>query len=112
MTIRSPAVLAIVALFVFVEIGQLFGRLIRFLVRQLNRVAPPRVSAVVAVLLVVALLIAILNGVVLRLGMQALNNTFEAVNNEMDPNSPPPTSTLLSGGPGSLVKWAELGRQG
>ena len=106
------AVLAIVALFVFVEIGQLFGRLIRFLVRQLNRVAPPRVSAVVAVLLVVALLIAILNGVVLRLGMQALNNTFEAVNNEMDPNSPPPTSTLLSGGPGSLVKWAELGRQG
>lgn len=106
------AVLAIVALFVFVEIGQLFGRLIRFLVRQLNRVAPPRVSAVVAVLLVVALLIAILNGVVLRLGMQALNNTFEAVNNEMDPNSPPPTSTLLSGGPGSLVKWAELGHQG
>jgi len=95
------AVLAIVALFVFVEIGQLIGRFIRFLVRQLNRVAPPRVSAVVAVLLVVALFIAILNGVVLRLGMQFLNNTFEAVNNEMNPDSPPPTSTLRSGGPGS-----------
>ena len=106
------AVLAIVALFVFVEIGQLIGRFIRFLVRQLNRVAPPRVSAVVAVLLVVALFIAILNGVVLRLGMQFLNNTFEAVNNEMNPDSPPPTSTLRSGGPGSLVKWAELGHQG
>ena len=106
------AVLAIVALFVFVEIGQLIGRFIRFLVRQLNRVAPPRVSAVVAVLLVVALFIAILNGVVLRLGMQFLNNTFEAVNNEMDPDSPPPTSTLRSGGPGSLVKWAEVGNQG
>ena len=106
------AVLAIVALFVFVEIGQLFGRFIRFLVRQLNRVAPPRVSAVVAVLLVIALFIAILNGVVLRVGMQFLNNTFEAVNNEMDPDSPAPTSTLRSGGPGSLVKWAELGSQG
>jgi uncharacterized membrane protein len=106
------AILAIVVLFVFVEIGQLLGRLIRFLVRQLNRVAPPRVSAVVAVLLVVALFIAILNGVVLRVGMQALNNTFESVNNEMDPDSPPPTSTLRSGGPGSLVKWEELGHQG
>ena len=106
------AVLAIVALFVFVEIGQLIGRFIRFLVRQLNRVAPPRVSAVVAVGLVIALFIAILNGVVLRVGMQFLNNTFEAVNNEMDPDSPPPTSTLRSGGPGSLVKWAEVGNQG
>jgi uncharacterized membrane protein len=106
------AVLAIVALFVFVEIGQLFGRFIRFLVRQLNRVAPRRVSAVVAVLLVIALFIAILNGVVLRVGMQFLNNTFEAVNNEMDPDSPAPTSTLRSGGTGSLVKWAELGSQG
>jgi uncharacterized membrane protein len=106
------AVLAIVALFVFVEIGQLIGRFIRFLVRQLNRVAPPRLSAVVAVVLVIALFIAILNGVVLRVGMQFLNNTFEAVNNEMDPDSPAPTSTLRSGGPGSLAKWAELGHQG
>jgi uncharacterized membrane protein len=106
------AVLAIVALFVLVEIGQLIGRLIRFLVRQLNRVAPPRVSAVVAVLLVLALFIAILNGVVLRFGMRVLNNTFESVNNEMSPDSPAPASTLRSGGPGSLVKWAQLGQQG
>jgi uncharacterized membrane protein len=106
------AVLAIVMLFVFVEIGQLIGRFIRFLVRQLNRVAPPRVSAVAAVLVVIALFIAILNGVVLHAGMRFLNNTFETVNNEMNPDSPAPTSTLRSGGPGSLVKWAELGAQG
>ena len=43
------AVLSIVVLFVFVEIGQLVGKLVRFLVRQLNRFAPPRVSAVVVV---------------------------------------------------------------
>ena len=45
------AVLSLVVLFVFVEIGQLIGRLVRFLVRQLNRVAPPRVSAVIVVVL-------------------------------------------------------------
>ncbi|MBV8929337.1 MAG: hypothetical protein JO152_09455, partial [Mycobacteriaceae bacterium] len=45
------AILAIVVLFVFVEIGQLIRRLVLFLDRQLDRFAPPRVSAVVVVLL-------------------------------------------------------------
>ena len=106
------AVLAIVVLFVLVEIGQLIGKLIRFLVHQLSRVAPPRVSAVVVVALLVALTIAILNGVVVRFAMHTLNNTFEAVNNEESPNNPAPTSPLRSGGPGSLVSWSSLGHQG
>jgi uncharacterized membrane protein len=106
------AVLAIVVLFVLVEIGQLIRRLILFLVRQLNRVAPPRVSAVVVVLLLVALTVAILNGVVARFAMRTLNNTFESVNNEQSPDNPAPTSPMRSGAPGSLVSWASLGRQG
>jgi uncharacterized membrane protein len=106
------AVLSIVVLFVLVEIGQLLGKLIRFLFHQLNRVAPPRVSAVVAVLLVLGLGVAVINGVVARFAMHTLNNTFEAVNNEESPNNPAPTSPLRSGGPGSLVSWASLGHQG
>lgn len=106
------AVLAIVVLFVLVEIGQLIGRLIRYLIRQLNHVSPPRVSAVVAVLLVVGLGVAILNGVVVRFAMHTLNNTFEAVNYDESPNNPAPASPLRSGGPGSLVSWASLGHQG
>ncbi|MGW4340968.1 alpha/beta-hydrolase N-terminal domain-containing protein, partial [Rhodococcus koreensis] len=105
-------VLALVVLFVLVEIGQLIGRLIRYLIRQLNRVAPPRVSAVVAVLLVAGLGIALLNGVVVRLSMHTLNSTFAAVNNEQSPDTPAPVSPLRSGGPGSLVSWDSLGHQG
>jgi len=106
------AVLSIVVLFALVEMGQLVGKLIRFLFRQLSRVAPPRVSAVVAVLLVVGLGVAILNGVVARFAMHTLNTTFEAVNNEESPNNPAPKSPLRSGGPGSLVSWSSLGHQG
>ena len=106
------AVLSIVVLFALVEVGQLVGRLIRFLVRQLERVAPPRVSAVVAVMLVVALTIAILNGVVVRFAMSTINKTFAAVNDETDPDSAGPTSPLRSGGPASLVSWESLGHQG
>jgi uncharacterized membrane protein len=106
------AVLAIVVLFALVEIGQLIRRLILFLIRQLNHVVPARVSAVVAVLLVIALFVGILNGVVVRFAMRTLNNTFETVNNEEGPKTPPPTTTLRSGGPRSLASWASLGNQG
>ncbi|MGY4711263.1 alpha/beta hydrolase [Mycolicibacterium sp. CBM1] len=108
----QAAIIGVVVLFVFVEIGQLVGRLIRFLVRQLNRVAPPRVSSVVAVALVLGLAIALLNGVVIRGTMSFLNSTFSAANDEVDPANPAPTTPLRSGGPGSLVTWDSLGHQG
>nr|WP_090280682.1 alpha/beta-hydrolase family protein [Mycolicibacterium komanii]CRL76866.1 transmembrane protein [Mycolicibacterium komanii] len=106
------AVLSIVTLFALVEIGQLIGRLVRFLVRQLEHVAPPRVSAVVVVVLLLALTIALLNGVVVRFAMSTINRTFAAVNDETDPDFPAPTSPLRSGGPGSLASWESLGHQG
>lgn len=106
------AVLALIFLFVFVEIGQLVGRLVRFLVRQLGRVAPPRVSAVVVVSLLLVLTIALLNGVVVRVAMDWLNTSFASVNDELDPDNPAPTSKYRSGGPDSLVSWDSLGHQG
>jgi uncharacterized membrane protein len=105
-------VLAIVFLFAFVEIGQLVGKLVGYLTRLLGRVAPPRVSAVVVVTLLVVLSIALLNGVVVRVVMSTLNNTFESVNNEQDPDNPAPTTPLRSGGPQSFVSWESLGHQG
>ena len=108
----QAGVLSVVLLFVFVEIGQLIGRLIRFLSRQLGRVAPPRVSFVVTVLVLLSLGIAVLNGVVVRGVMSLLNKSFSAVNNELDPNAPAPTTPLRSGGPGSQVSWESLGHQG
>ena len=87
-------------------------KLVLFLVNQLDRVAPPRVSAVVVVILLLALTIALLNGIVIRFAMSTLNNTFESVNNEEDPDFAAPTTPLRSGGPGSLVAWSTLGHQG
>ncbi|BBX86428.1 membrane protein [Mycolicibacterium aubagnense] len=104
------AVLSVVFLFAFVEFGQLVRKLVLFLVRQLERVAPPRVSGAIAVILVVSLFIAILDGVVARFGMSTINNIFENANNDTD--NPAPTSTLRSGGPQSLASWDSLGHQG
>jgi uncharacterized membrane protein len=105
-------VLSIVVLFAFVELGQLVRKLVRYLVRQLERVAPPRVSAVVVVALLLVVVIALLNGIVVRFAMSTLNSTFESVNNEEDPDIAAPTTSLRSGGPQSLVTWSSLGHQG
>lgn len=106
------AALAVVVLFVLVAIGQFVGRLIRFLIRPLNRVAPRRVSAVIAVTLVAVLAIGLLNGVVVQYTMRALNNAFETINREQSPDQAAPTTALRSGGPDSLVTWESLGHEG
>ncbi|HTM84177.1 MAG TPA: alpha/beta-hydrolase family protein, partial [Mycobacterium sp.] len=106
------AALAVVTLFVLVELGQLFRMAVQVSARQLNRVAPPRVSLVVAVTLLVGLTIALLNGVVVKFTMRTLNNTFASVNNEMDPDQAAPSTRLRSGGPESLASWESLGHQG
>ncbi|MEZ0384451.1 alpha/beta hydrolase [Mycobacterium sp. pW045] len=104
--------LAVLTLFVLVEIGQVVRMAGRALARQLNRVAPRRVSLVVTVALLLGLTVALLNGVVVKFSMRTLNNTFAAVNNEMDPDRAAPTSQLRSGGPDSLASWESLGHQG
>ncbi|WP_299563023.1 alpha/beta-hydrolase family protein [uncultured Mycolicibacterium sp.] len=104
--------IAIVVLFLLVLIGKLIWTAVRFLSGQLARVAPPRVSFVVSVALLVALGVALLNGVVVRVAMDVINSTFAAANDEDSPDFPAPGSALRSGGPGSLVTWESLGNQG
>ncbi len=106
------AALGLITLFAVVEVGQLLGRLIRYLVSQLDRIAPPRVSAVVVVFLLTVLTIALLDGVVVKFAMRTMNNTFATVNNETSPDTARPQTPDRSGGPGSLVSWESLGHQG
>lgn len=106
------AVLSLIVLFTFVEIGKFVRWLIVLLVGQVDRIAPFRVSAAIVVIGLMVLTVALLNGVVLKFSMRSMNSTFAAVNNEMDPDSGAPKSKLRSGGPESLVTWESLGHQG
>ena len=108
----EAAILSVVVLFSFVEIGQFIRRLIIFLVGQVDRIAPFRVSATIVVCLLMVLTITLLNGVVVKFVMRELNGTFASVNDEMNPSIAQPHSRLRSGGPDSLVSWNSLGHQG
>ncbi|MGB9302339.1 MAG: alpha/beta-hydrolase family protein [Mycobacterium sp.] len=104
--------LSLVVLFTLVEIGKFIRWLVSFLVRQVDRIAPFRLSATIVVILLMVLTITLLNGVVLKFAMHSMNSTFAAVNNEMDPDTAPPKTSLRSGGPQSLASWESLGHQG
>ncbi len=73
--------------------------LFSFLVGQLDRIAPFRVSATIVVVLLVVLTITLLNGVVVKYTMRTLNNTFASLNNVMSPDIAAPKTPLRSGGP-------------
>lgn len=105
-------VLAAVIFVALVALGRSLVRLTRAVARQLARLVPPRVSGVVAATLVVILIIGALNGVVTRVVMSSLNDTFAAMNKETDPDTDPPDNSYRSGGPDSLIGWESLGRQG
>lgn len=104
--------LSLVVLFTLVEVGQSARRLVSFLVDRVDRVAPFRLSATIVVVALAVLTITLLNGVVLKVAMRTMNNTFASANNEENPDTAPPKTPLRSGGPGSLASWDSLGREG
>ncbi|WP_161925948.1 alpha/beta hydrolase [Gordonia crocea] len=109
-----PKVLAVafVAFPVLMAIGKFWGIGLRWVIALLRDLVPPRLATVVGGALVVALTVALVNGVLVENVMKVLNNSFAAANNETKADTSAPTSTLRSGGPGSTVSWDSLGREG
>ena len=80
--------------------------------RMLGQVIPASTARVIAGLVVFLLTLGVLNGVVLDGFFTVTDNSFKAINGETEPDVSPTQDPLRSGGPGSLVSWASLGKQG
>ncbi|MFD6399019.1 alpha/beta hydrolase [Nocardia sp. NPDC060249] len=109
-----PIIVAIAAVVfaVLIAVSRLCWALARGVGGLLARVMPPRVAAVLGGVVVVVVAVAAVNGVVADVAMSMLNETFKAVNDESSPDTEEPVLAERSGGPGSLVSWDSLGRQG
>ncbi|MBF6338839.1 alpha/beta-hydrolase family protein [Nocardia abscessus] len=106
-------VIVSIALFVgLVALTRMLSRAVSWVERKVSRVVPRRISATVIGVVVVALLVVLINGAAVRVIMSGLNDSFAALNQETKAGDEPPTTSLRSGGPGSLVSWDSLGRQG
>ncbi|WP_256673740.1 alpha/beta hydrolase [Nocardia cyriacigeorgica] len=115
LSVWAYPVIVLVAIVVFVVVIAVSRTVVAVtgrVARLLARVLPRRIAIVVGAVLVAVVAVAVLDGVVANGAMSVLNNTFAAVNQETDADNPPPTVPERSGGPGSLVTWDSLGRQG
>ena len=87
-------------------------KLVRLIARLVGRFVPHRAAAAVLVLVICALLLLLGTGLLSRGVLSAANSVFGGTDSGTAPGVTQPTTALRSGGPGSLVPWDTLGRQG
>ncbi|MDF5752489.1 alpha/beta-hydrolase family protein [Spongiactinospora sp. TRM90649] len=84
----------------------------RKLIGLLGRFVPVVVAKIVGLGVAVFLVLVFANDVLFANFVEVMNNTSSLANVSTSPGIHPPSSGLLSGGPGSLVSWKSLGRTG
>ncbi|HIW92256.1 MAG TPA: alpha/beta-hydrolase family protein [Candidatus Corynebacterium avicola] len=105
-------VIAVLVFAVLMLIGQGWGLMTRTIFRAMNRIIPPRISAVASGALMVVLTMFLANGVIATNSMKVLNTMFAATNTDTKKGTERPSSETRSGSPDSLVSWESLGREG
>lgn len=110
-----PATIAAVAAGVALALWltfRLFAVLRRRIDRMASRIMPPRIGRAIGFGLALWLAWALVDGVLARRLFAVADASFEAADVFVRPDLPPPVEEWRSGGPGSLVRWDEMGRWG
>ncbi|MFF0750983.1 alpha/beta hydrolase [Streptomyces sp. NPDC004267] len=110
-TVACPFVAALVFLLLLLA-GRGLRRLYRWVARRLRRWVGPRAARAVGWIVVAGLAWAVVSGVLLSGLVNGANQAFSVRDKETPEGVHQPTSPLRSGGPGSLVPWDSLGREG
>ncbi|HEU5000735.1 MAG TPA: alpha/beta-hydrolase family protein [Lapillicoccus sp.] len=111
LAIASPLIAAVLfALLILV--GRGLRGLYRWTVRQLDRWIGRRAATALGWILVVALTVLVVTGVLLDGLVSVADKAFSIRDTMTEEGVEQPTSALRSGGPGSVVPWESLGRQG
>lgn len=111
----EPIELAAIALIIFllvILLARLFRQTFRLFSRWLDRLVPRRVSKVIGGLLAVALFWSVAQGVLFRVVLRLVDTSFRELDARIDDNSARPSDPAKPGGPGSILDWQDLGRQG
>src|SRR5215831_18971846 len=111
LVVASPLIAALVFC-VLVLIGRGLHGLYRWLVKLLNRWIGPRAAKAVGWVLVVGGTYLVVSGLLLQGFVNLMNNAYSVRDTTTAEGVHQPTTSLRSGGPGSLVPWDTLGYQG
>ena len=111
----SPFVITATALAVGVSIILLTWLLVwlgSLVVRVAARALPDRIALAVGATAFMLLLVSLINGFIVRQAVSAMDQTFAVLDRSVDDSITPPALPTVSGGPGSLIAWQDIGRTG
>ena len=111
LAIASPLI-AGVFFALLILVGRGLRGLYRWTVRKLDRLIGRRAATALGWILVVVLTFLVITGVLLDGLVSAADKTFSVRDTMTEEGVNQPASSLRSGGPGSVVPWDSLGRQG
>ena len=103
------AVPVIVLLFL---LGHGLAYVARAATRLIRRYIPARIATVAGVTVAALLAWSLATDVLASSAFRMADLSFQELDALLEPERPQPTTTIRSGGPGSLLKWEELGRAG
>ena len=105
-------VVTVVLFAILLLIGRAVRGVYRWVAGLLSRLVGPRAARATGWILVFVAVWLLVTGVLLDGLVSAMDAAFAVNNTAIKPGSVQPTSSLRSGGPGSLVSWDSLGREG
>jgi uncharacterized membrane protein len=111
LVVLSPVV-AVLFFVLFLLIGRAVRRLYRWLASLLSRWVGKRAAAATGWILAFTTVWLLVTGVLLDGLVTAMDQAFSVRDTSTKETTVKPTTALRSGGPGSLVPWDSLGRQG
>ena len=93
-------------------IGWLFRTIVSNKQRWIDRLLPSRLAGLLGLLATVAVFVLVIDGVAVRGVLRGLDHSAKLTDALIAPDLAPPSSPLVSGGPGSALDWRDLGRWG
>ena len=111
LAVLSPVVTVLVFA-LLLAIGRGVRWIYRAAAKLLKRWIGPRAASTVGWILAAGLTYLLISGLLLDGLVNVANEAFSVKNSTTDAGVHQPTSGLRSGGPGSLISWDSLGRQG
>lgn len=106
------AAIALAVLVAALVVARLFLLVLRAVSSRLRPFVPRRIAGVVGVAVAAALFWSVVDGVLLRLALRAMDVSFQKVDALLEPEVPKPAGAAKTGSAASVVAWEDLGRRG
>jgi uncharacterized membrane protein len=115
LTSTHPWKVGIIAIFlaaVLIAGSRVIHRSYRLVAVKLNKIVPPRISAVVSVIVVVTILFGILDEILIKETLKSADKAFLQWDELVEDDIAQPINSIATGSVESLVAWNHIGRRG